>query len=50
MEVVRRTNAEIVREIGTVAYFIRMKRKEKGFHPREAGQAIRCGACFFETT
>jgi len=30
MEVVRRTNAEIERQIGTVAYFIRMKRKEKG--------------------
>lgn len=30
MEVIRRTNAEIEREIGAVAYFIRKRRKEKG--------------------
>lgn len=30
MEVVRRSNAEIEKELGTVAYFIRKKRKERG--------------------
>jgi ribosome-binding protein aMBF1 (putative translation factor) len=30
MEVVRRSNAEIEKELGTVAYFIRRKRKERG--------------------
>lgn len=30
MEVIRRSNAEIERDIGAVAYFIRKRRKERG--------------------
>lgn len=41
MEVVRRTNAEIEKSLGTVAYFIRKKRKEIGCTQEEL--ASRCG-------
>lgn len=41
MEVVRRTNAEIERNLGTVAYFIRKKRKDMGCTQEEL--ALMCG-------
>ncbi len=48
MEVVRRTNAEIVRELGTVAYFIRMKRKEKGFTQEKLAKQSGVGLAFLK--
>lgn len=48
MEVVRRTNAEIEREIGTVAYFIRKKRKDKGFTQEDLAKASGVGLAFLK--
>ena len=48
MEVVRRTNAEIERELGTVAYFIRKKRKEKGVTQEELAKAANVGLAFLK--
>lgn len=48
MEVVRRTNAEIEREIGTVAYFIRKKRKERGFTQEELAKSSGVGLAFLK--
>lgn len=48
MEVVRRTNAEIEREIGTVAYFIRKKRKERGFTQEDLAKSSGVGLAFLK--
>jgi HTH-type transcriptional regulator / antitoxin HipB len=48
MEVVRRTNAEIEREIGTVAYFIRKKRKDRGFTQEDLAKASGVGLAFLK--
>ena len=48
MEVIRRTNAEIEREIGTVAYFIRKKRKEEGFTQEELAKSSGVGLAFLK--
>lgn len=48
MEVVRRTNAEIERELGTVAYFIRKKRKEKGMTQEQLAKNSGVGLAFLK--
>jgi y4mF family transcriptional regulator len=49
MEVVcRRTNAEIERELGTVAYFIRKRRKERGYTQEELAKAAQVGLAFLK--
>jgi len=48
MEVVRRTNAEIEREIGTVAYFIRKKSKDRGFTQEDLAKASGVGLAFLK--
>jgi len=49
MDVVcRRTNAEIERELGTVAYFIRKRRKERGYTQEELAKASSVGLAFLK--
>ncbi len=48
MEVVRRTNAAIERELGTVAYFIRKKRKERGFTQEQLAKNSGVGLAFLK--
>ncbi len=48
MEVVRRTNAEIEKQIGTVAYFIRKKRKERGYTQEELAKGAGVGLAFLK--
>ncbi len=48
MEVIRRTNAEIEKDIGTVAYFIRKKRKEKGFTQEYLAKSSGVGLAFLK--
>lgn len=48
MEVVRRSNAEIERSIGTVAYFIRRKRKERGITQEELAKCSGVGLAFLK--
>jgi y4mF family transcriptional regulator len=48
MEVVRRTNVEIERELGTVAYFIRKKRKERGFTQEQLARNSGVGLAFLK--
>jgi predicted transcriptional regulator len=48
MEVIRRSNAEIERSIGTVAYFIRKKRKERGITQEELAKFSGVGLAFLK--
>ena len=48
MEVIRRTNAEIEREIGTVAYFVRKRRKDTGYTQEELAKASGVGLAFLK--
>ncbi len=48
MEVIRRTNAEIERQLGTVAYFIRKKRKEMALTQEELAQSSGVGLAFLK--
>lgn len=48
MEVIRRTNAEIEKDIGTVAYFIRKKRKEKGYTQEYLAKSSGVGLAFLK--
>lgn len=48
MEVVRRTNAEIERELGTVAYFVRKKRKDRGVTQEQLAQMSGVGLAFLK--
>ena len=48
MEVVRRTNAEIEKEISTVAYFVRKKRKESGFTQEQLAKHSGVGLAFLK--
>ncbi len=48
MEVIRRSNAEIERELGTVAYFIRRKRKEIGCTQEELAKSSGVGLAFLK--
>ncbi len=48
MDVTRRTNAEIERELGTVAYFIRKKRKDKGYTQEDLAKVSGVGLAFLK--
>jgi predicted transcriptional regulator len=48
MEVIRRSNAEIERELGTVAYFIRKKRKDQGFTQEQLAKSSGVGLAFLK--
>ena len=48
MDVVRRSNAEIERSIGTVAYFVRRKRKERGITQDELAKCSGVGLAFLK--
>ncbi len=48
MDVTRRTNAEIEKSLGTVAYFIRKKRKERGQTQEELAQTCGVGLAFLK--
>lgn len=48
MEVVRRSNAEIEKELGTVAYFIRKKRKERGVTQEKLAKDSGVGLAFLK--
>jgi transcriptional regulator with XRE-family HTH domain len=48
MEVVRRSNAEIEKELGTVAYFIRKKRKERGVTQEKLAKESGVGLAFLK--
>jgi y4mF family transcriptional regulator len=48
MEVVRRSNAEIERELSTVAYFIRMRRKERGITQEQLARNSGVGLAFLK--
>jgi y4mF family transcriptional regulator len=48
MEVIRRTNAEIERNLGAVAYFVRKKRKESGLTQEELSKSSGVGLAFLK--
>lgn len=48
MDVIRRTNAEIEKEVGAVAYFIRKKRKERGYTQEELAKSSGVGLAFLK--
>ncbi|WPU64748.1 helix-turn-helix domain-containing protein [Peredibacter starrii] len=48
MEVIRRSNAEIEREIGSVAYFIRKRRKERGYTQEHLAKSSGVGLAFLK--
>jgi y4mF family transcriptional regulator len=48
MEVVRRTNAEIEKELGAVAYFIRNRRKQRGVTQEELAKEAGVGLAFLK--
>lgn len=48
MEVVRRTNFEIEKNLSTVAYFIRKKRKEIGLTQEELAKSSQVGLAFLK--
>lgn len=48
MEVIRRSNAEIERELGTVAYFIRKRRKERGLTQENLAKCSGVGLAFLK--
>ncbi len=48
MDVIRRTNAEIEKELGAVAYFVRKKRKERGYTQEELAASAGVGLAFLK--
>lgn len=48
MDVIRRSNAEIEKELGTVAYFIRKKRKTIGLTQEELAKSSGVGLAFLK--
>ncbi|HXH32569.1 MAG TPA: helix-turn-helix domain-containing protein [Bacteriovoracaceae bacterium] len=48
MEVNRRSNAQIEKELSTVAYFIRRKRKERGHTQEQFAKAAGVGLAFLK--
>lgn len=48
MEVTRRTNFEIEKEIGTIAYFIRKRRKTLGLTQEELATSADVGLAFLK--
>lgn len=48
MEVIRRSNAEIERQLSTVAYFIRKKRKDGGLTQEELAKRSGVGLAFLK--
>jgi predicted transcriptional regulator len=48
MEIIRRSNAEIERSLGTVAYFVRKKRKSLGMTQEELAKESKVGLAFLK--
>ncbi len=48
MDVGRRSNAEIERELGAVAYFIRKRRKDRGFTQEQLAKSSGVGLAFLK--
>lgn len=48
MEVNRRTNQEIEREVGTIAYFVRKRRKNLGLTQDELASSAAVGLAFLK--
>jgi y4mF family transcriptional regulator len=48
MEVVRRSNAEIEKDLGTVAYFVRKKRKQIGLTQEQLATSAGVGLAFLK--
>jgi predicted transcriptional regulator len=48
MEVVRRSNVEIEKELGTVAYFIRKRRKDSGITQEQLAKNSGVGLAFLK--
>lgn len=48
MDVIRRTNAEIEKNLSTVAFFVRKKRKEKGLTQEELAKSSQVGLAFLK--
>lgn len=48
MDVIRRTNAEIEKDLGTVAYFVRKRRKENGYTQEELAKGSGVGLAFLK--
>ena len=48
MDVVRRNNQEIERNLGTVAYFVRKKRKERGYTQEDLARSSGVGLAFLK--
>jgi transcriptional regulator with XRE-family HTH domain len=48
MDVVRRTNAQIEKELGTVAFFVRSRRKEKGLTQEQLAKCSGVGLAFLK--
>lgn len=48
MEVIRRTNAEIEKQLGAVAYFVRKKRKQQGITQECLAKGAGVGLAFLK--
>ncbi len=48
MEVIRRTNAEIEKQLGAVAYFVRKKRKQQGVTQESLAKGAGVGLAFLK--
>jgi y4mF family transcriptional regulator len=48
MEVIRRTNAEIEKKLGSVAYFVRNRRKQKGYTQEDLAKSSGVGLAFLK--
>lgn len=48
MEVIRRTNKEIEQNLSSVAYFIRKRRKDKGYTQEELAKSAGVGLAFLK--
>lgn len=48
MDVVRRSNAEIEKDLGTVAYFVRRKRRELGLTQEQLSLSAGVGLAFLK--
>jgi transcriptional regulator with XRE-family HTH domain len=48
MEVIRRTNVEIEKNLSTVAYFVRKRRKDRGYTQEELAKFSGVGLAFLK--